>query len=56
MQVEKRFLPSLWQDEFQLSMKCLGSGNGVLSLVNDQCFGFMNAISQTGILGESQAA
>lgn len=35
MKVEKRFLPSIWQDEFQLPMK-FQLALGVLSLVNGQ--------------------
>lgn len=43
MKVEKRFLPSIWQDEFQLPGK-FQLAIGVLSLVNDQVFGLINAI------------
>lgn len=35
MKVEKRFLPSIWQDEFLLPRK-VQLAIGVLSLVNDQ--------------------
>lgn len=46
MKVEMRFLPSLWQDEFQLPRKCSRDYGCSYSLANDQVSGWLNVLSQ----------
>lgn len=45
MKIEKRFLPSLWQDKFQSPREKAKETTGILSLVNCQVLGLLNAIS-----------